>query len=190
MKNRLEKFIRDNREEFDTFEPPKDLWKKIDKGITKKEGKNGEIFHFGSSMKTYRRAAFRIAASVAILLSFSYVGFRYWTSNSGEVAPFSDNPTYAKLATQYTTTIELKREELSKLEHDDPTLFHQFDGELKALEVNYAHLKDQLPKNPNQEELLKAMIQNLQWQIDMLNQQLNIIQKIKEAKNGKVKDIV
>jgi hypothetical protein len=51
-------------------------------------------------------------------------------------------------------------------------------------------LKDQLPKNPNQEELLKAMIQNLQWQIDLLNQQLNIIQKIKEAKNGKVKDIV
>jgi len=41
-----------------------------------------------------------------------------------------------------------------------------------------------LPVNPNKEELLQAMIYNLQLQIDLLNQQLNIIQKIKQAKSA------
>jgi len=39
-----------------------------------------------------------------------------------------------------------------------------------------------LPSNPNREQLLEAMIQNLKLQTELLNQQLLIIQKIKQAK--------
>ena len=37
---------------------------------------------------------------------------------------------------------------------------------------------------PNQEELIRAMMQNLQVQLDVLNQQLSIIQKLNEAKQN------
>lgn len=34
MKNNLERFIRDNREDFDADEPSLDLWARIESGIT------------------------------------------------------------------------------------------------------------------------------------------------------------
>ena len=83
-----------------------------------------------------------------------------------------------------------KREELKALESADPQLYHQFDAELQALDKNYQSLKNELPQNPNPEDLLKAMVQNLSMQIDLLNQQLQIIQKIKDVKNGKIKTMV
>jgi hypothetical protein len=46
-------------------------------------------------------------------------------------------------------------------------------------------LKTQLPKNPNREQLLEAMIRNLQLQTELLSQQLQIIQKIKNTKTSK-----
>ena len=81
-------------------------------------------------------------------------------------------------------------EELKAIEKQDPELYHQFDTELRVLNQNYQNLKQELPKNPNQEELLKAMIQNVSMQIELLNQQLEIIQKIKEAKNEKTNTMV
>jgi hypothetical protein len=49
-------------------------------------------------------------------------------------------------------------------------------------------LKQDLPASPNQEETVKAMIQNLQIQIDLLNQQLEIIQQINQLKKEQVDD--
>ena len=46
-------------------------------------------------------------------------------------------------------------------------------------------LKSDLPGNPNEELVLGAMIENLRIQIDLLNEQLTIIKKIKESKNTK-----
>jgi hypothetical protein len=44
-------------------------------------------------------------------------------------------------------------------------------------------LKNQLPVNPNREQLLEGMIQNLRLQTELLNQQLNIIKLIKQSKS-------
>jgi hypothetical protein len=45
-------------------------------------------------------------------------------------------------------------------------------------------LQKQLPKNPNHEQLLEAMIQNLQLQMKLLNQQLDIIKQINHSKKS------
>jgi hypothetical protein len=47
-------------------------------------------------------------------------------------------------------------------------------------------LRSTLNANPNTEQLLEAMISNLQMQIDLLNQQLSIIKKIKDPKSEKI----
>jgi hypothetical protein len=95
------------------------------------------------------------------------------------------NPSMAKQVGQYTTLVENKRLELKELTENNPDLYNQFAQELDVLESSYQNLKADLPKNQNQETLISAMIQNLQLQIDVLNQQLQIIEKIKESKNGK-----
>lgn len=186
MKN-LERYVRDNREAFDTFEPSADLWKKIQTDVEKQNGKQPKGRMISFSLPKY---SMRIAASVAVFLSLGYLGYNYWKPVQKTYDVVTISPTYAKTLTQFASLVEQKRGELKQIETEDPQLYHQFDTELKALDANYQNLKQELPKNPNQEELLQSMIQNLQWQIDLLNQQLQIIQKIKEAKNEKVKDVV
>jgi hypothetical protein len=195
MKDRLERFVRDNRDDFDSYEPSKDLWKKIEVEVAKQQptGKrlNGKVVKFGGA-----RWGIAIAASIAILVTVGYGIFMYSQIPSDFVSfklppvPPAYKSTYGKELVQFASLVEQKREELKALESADPQLYHQFDAELQALDKSYQSLKNDLPQNPNPEELLKAMVQNLSMQIDLLNQQLQIIQKIKEVKNGKIKTMV
>ena len=192
MKDRLERFVRDNREDFDSYEPSKALWKKIEVEVAKQQptGKrlNGKVVKFGG-----RRWGISIAAGIAILLTVGYGIVSYMSlpdSITDLSLPRVYEKTYGKELVQFTSLVEQKREELKALESADPQLYHQFDVELQALDKSYQSLKNDLPQNPNPEDLLKAMVQNLSMQIDLLNQQLQIIQKIKEVKNGKIKTMV
>lgn len=195
MKDRLERFVRDNQDDFDSYEPSKALWKKIEVEVAKQQpnGKrlNGKIVKFGGA-----RWGVSIAAGIAILLTIGY-GIITYRAIPSDLASFNPGPvpsayksTYGKELVEFASLIEQKREELKGLEKEDPQLYHQFDAELQALDKNYQNLKNELPQNPNPEDLLKAMVQNLTMQIDLLNQQLQIIQKIKEVKNGKIKTMV
>lgn len=83
---------------------------------------------------------------------------------------------------RYTDEVANKQRELEKVKTEEPLLYKQFAGDFKKLDSTYHILKQQLPVNPNREQILEAMIQNLQYQESLLTQQLNIIRKIKQAK--------
>lgn len=82
----------------------------------------------------------------------------------------------------YTRLVELKQNEIKKIKKDEPLLYQQFAGDFNKLDSIFHILKKQLPVNPNREQILEAMIQNLQYQEALLNQQLNIIKKINHTK--------
>jgi hypothetical protein len=84
----------------------------------------------------------------------------------------------------YAKLIELKHEELKTLEKDEPLLYRQFAGDVQKLDSVYHTLKTQLPNNSNREQVIEAMISNLQLQIGLLNKQLDIIKKIKHSKKS------
>ncbi|HTQ64843.1 MAG TPA: hypothetical protein VMI12_08590 [Puia sp.] len=84
----------------------------------------------------------------------------------------------------YTKLIEIKHNELKKIEKDEPLLYKKFAGDVYKLDSVYHSLQKQLPKNPNREQLLEAMIQNLQLQIGLLNHQLDIIKQINHSKKS------
>ncbi|HLX92631.1 MAG TPA: hypothetical protein VKR32_13160, partial [Puia sp.] len=75
-------------------------------------------------------------------------------------------------------------DELKKIKKDEPLLYKQFSSDVYKLDTVYQSLKKQLPKNPNREQLLEAMIQNLQLQMELLNRQLNIIKQINNSKKS------
>jgi hypothetical protein len=60
-----------------------------------------------------------------------------------------------------------------------------FANEINMLDSMYAVLKKDM-QNGNEENLVDAMILNLQLRIEILNQQLNIIQSIETRKNEKI----
>lgn len=82
----------------------------------------------------------------------------------------------------YAKLVELKHKELKTIEKDEPLLYRQFAADVHALDSVYQSLQQQLPKNPNREQLLEAMLQNLQLQMGLLNHQLDIIKQINHSK--------
>jgi hypothetical protein len=103
--------------------------------------------------------------------------------------PTVENPEPSDLAENkemyyYAKLIELKHEELKTLEKDEPLLYKQFSGDVQKLDSVYHTLKNQLPNTSNREQMIEAMISNLQMQIGLLNKQLNIIKQIKHSKKS------
>ena len=195
-KNTLERFIRDNREDFDNKEPSDSLWKKIEAGLPTGDQpdqqskplspfqtihRNNTVSGNGQIGGPWLMRNWRVAASVAVLLlagCFLYINRNYGVTRHPELVAV--NPGYAKEVVLYTKLIDTKRTELRQMTEDNPALYQEFSGDLDRLEKSYKTLKADFPKNPNQEVLIQAMIQNLQLQIDLLNEQLRVIQRIKQ----------
>jgi len=211
MKNNLERFIRDNREAFDADEPPMDLWARIEPGIAQPEPSSGvepstqqsvdqAKAGFVDEAEPIRRPLngkpfaggqrgwgfnWWAAASVAILLltgGFWFLNHQYGVTEQPEVVAV--NPTYAKEFVQYARLVDAKQAELKAMTTSNPALYKAFANDLDRLERSYQTLKADLPENPNQETLVQAMIQNLQLQINLLNEQLRVIQRMKKQNNN------
>ena len=82
----------------------------------------------------------------------------------------------------YARLVEIKHNQLKAIEKDEPLLYRQFASDVSKLDSVYHNLQVQLPKNPNREQLLEAMLQNLQLQMQLLNHQLDIIKQINHSK--------
>lgn len=176
MSERLENFIRNNSRQFDEYGAPNGLWEKIEKELdaTEKRGseKRDRVVKLSFVLK--------IAASVVVVLS---VGLFYWLNQKNGANTISNiDPQLAKQEFHYASVIQEKRNELKQIKKTDPDLYKEFSSELKAIDENYKKLKNDLSTSPNQEKTVKAMIRNLQIQIQVLNQQLQIIEQINEFK--------
>jgi hypothetical protein len=220
MSSRLEQFIRDHREEFDSDEPARKVWDNIQNQLDPSKEKKGKIVRFNF----YRWSA---AAGVVIFIAVAvWYATRSNTadplksslsakskpaepkpkdqkllspdiaSDKGIVRPenLAKNPAvnpeaeeeagYREEMYHYAKLVEIKHKELRKIEKDEPLLYKQFAGDVYKLDSVYHSLQKQLPKNPNHEQLLEAMIQNLQLQMKLLNRQLDIIKQINHSKKS------
>ncbi len=190
-KDRLERFVRDNRDGFDSFLPQDNLWDLIEKQIPG-ETKPVKSSQKGIISKLWNGSAlvnWRVAAGIFLVLGIGfmvYINQQYGVTRDPAVA--LKVPGYAKEFNAYTVAINEKRDELIKLTKNNPELYKDFSADLKSLESSYGNLRSNLADAPNQEALLQAMAQNLQWQVDLLNQQIKILQRINEVKNGDDKE--
>ncbi len=91
---------------------------------------------------------------------------------------------YKEEMVHYARLVEIKHNELKRIQKNEPLLYKQFASDVDKLDKVYHSLEDQLPKNPNREQLLEAMIQNLQLQMKLLNHQLDIIKQINHSKKS------
>jgi hypothetical protein len=200
MSKGLEQFIRDNRDQFDTDEPGEQVWKKLGKELTDKNQPLPQPT--AKSRKLLVLTLFRWSAAAAIIILagigiYSLLNGRSTTGNgtaqnktSGDTPALNDpilkaiNPGYAREVYQFTQLIELKQNELKEIEKENPLLYKKFVADINKLDSSYNALKKELPENPNREQLLEAMIENLRLQTEILNQQLSIINQIKASKSS------
>ncbi|MDI9879009.1 hypothetical protein [Flectobacillus longus] len=183
--NRLERFVRDHRDEFENLEPSLDLWEKLEAklptdttSVQQVEKKN--IIPFFPKIQHY----WRVAAGIAVVIGALGLWYANQSSSSSDIIVSQVGDQYKQQMVHYASLIETKRDEIRQIADNEPALYQEFSSEIERLNKDYQSLRAELPQTPNQEELVKAMIQNLQLQLDILNQQLSIIQRVKEAKQG------
>lgn len=182
MKNKLEDFVRRNRDAFDSENPSSHIWEVINQ-TPEKKGK--KILYFFTLTQA--------AAILLLLLNGMVIYFllQYRTMDKPVPAPGTSSQTVAgqeikvseDMLSQFSKVVEKKQEKLKEVANTHPVLYKKFTAALSQLNTVYKELENELEHNPNKEQLLEVMIQNLSLQQELLNQQLTIYQKIKNNKN-------
>jgi len=188
MSKQLEDFIKANREEFDDLEPTTDLWSRIESKLPAQFEETRKI-----EKKTFTLGfVMRVAASVIVVMSISFVLYLRNEKGNSSVNLAAINPQYAEQQVRYSSMISTKRTELKTLTKGDPQLYAEFNAEITKMDSTYKKLSKDISTSPNQEEVLKAMIHNLQIQSEILNQQLMVIEQfnqMKKAEGNEIKNI-
>ncbi len=166
----LEKFIKEHRAEFDTEIPSEKVWNSISSKLNKKQ-------------KSYAWKPYVAAASVMFFLAFTWIlaDFKLSSRTMSEDDKVSAEVQHAQI--QFSSLIELKRNELNSYRKDNPALVSDFERQLIELQSSYHQLLPQLKDEKKRDVVLQAVIENLQMQVDILNQQLEIIKQYNEPKN-------
>lgn len=182
MSDNLERFIRQNRRDFDQDQPPAELWSKIETTLPAK--KNNKLF-------TLRDIYKWSAAAALLVIALTSLYFLVIRKNSHETADTNTQPMKvspveniaiapedeAAIKEAYHSIGE-KQKELQALTADQPGLYQQFLEDLKALDSSYQALKVQAQNSPNRDVLIRAMIQNLRLQAELLSRQLTITNQL------------
>lgn len=192
MSNNLEKFINKNRGDFDTELPGEDSWKKIEATLPiKKEGRKFSI-----------RELYKWTAAAAIIcIALTSVYFLYVRQQKATVVTIEKPvnnpeelsgiaPEYAAEVKQAFLSIETRQQELKNATAGNPELYKQFLDDLRVLDSAYRMLHTQAAQTPNRDVIMKAMMQNLQLQAELLYRQLMISNEIKNNKTQKNAKII
>lgn len=152
---RLEELIQKNRQAFEE-EVPAGSWMKIQTRLPRKK-------------------TFPFLRYAALLLAFLGIGF--WVGRSTSSTELAELEKYDATLATYANKVQEKKVKLETLVSSQPDLEATFEQDLTDLQRDFEALKLQLANNPNREMLIEAMKQNLEWQIELLNQQTKIAEK-------------
>ncbi len=193
MSKKLKNFIDGNRREFDDELPSDMSWQKIEQSIS--ANKPAKQF---SIRDIYKWSA---AAAVFFITATCFY-FLVIRKNNNDIpvakteTPATSNgsngtdiskiaPEFAAEAKEIYRSIESQQQQLKAIAKEQPELYSQFAEDLAALDSSYRVLKAKAVQTPNREVIIRAMLQNLQLQAELLAKQLTILNEIKNTKTEK-----
>ena len=191
MSNNLEKFIRKNRDDFDDASPSDNVWKNVERSLPAQ--KHAKRFTITDIYKWSAAAAifFIALTSVYFLFVRKYSHEDPPVSNQPQTQPSrSDNINsisleYVTAFREATEEVENRQKELRSAIANNPELYKKFQLDLNTLDSSYRLLREQAGQSVNPDVMIKAMIQNLQMQSELLGRQLMIIKEFKTTKTSK-----
>ena len=194
MSSDLEKFIRKNRGDFDDANPSDKVWKKIERSLPLK--KDAKRFTIRDIYKWSAAAAIFFVALTSVYFLFikkQPVNDQEKTltvkTGTGENSSRLDN--FNSISIEYAAefkeaeqAVEIRQKELRVAIANDPVLYRKFQQDLNTLDSAYRVLREQANQSMNGDVIIKAMIQNLQLQAELLGRQLMIIHEFKTTKTS------
>lgn len=170
MSKKLEEYVRGHRKEFDLDSPSEELWGRI----------VGKLDEQRAKRPLRLRVWIGIAASLIVLLGITFLYTYHYKTEEVDIADV--NPVYAKKKMRFVSLIEEKKDSLEVYAKENPALYKEFSAEIKHLDADYDRLKQELQTSPAPRLIVKAMVRNLELQLEVINQQLSIIYQVEEYK--------
>jgi len=195
MSSDLEKFIRKNRDDFDDADPSNKVWKNIEHSLPRK--KEAKLF-------TIRDIYMWSAAAAVFFIALTSVYFLFikktpgndlektTTVKSGTEETPSRVDNFNIISIEYSSefkeaeqAVEDRQKELKAAVANNPELYRKFQQDLNKLDSAFRLLREQAGQSINRDVIIKAMIQNLQLQSELLSRQLMVIDEFKTTKTPK-----
>ena len=170
MNDRLEEFIKANRESFDLHEPDPSLWLRISPENQKLD-------------KQKRRMIWlRYAAAIAIIFAGFSAGTYYLRHGSA-----GDKSLQSELAREiyetenyYNQLVTEKYKELKAYLVNDQETHEMLLSDMEELDQIYNDLKKDLNDDVSNPEVIEAMIQNYRIKLDILEDLLSQLKKMED----------
>jgi len=189
-KDKLEKYIDHNREEFNDLVPDSKIWDKINLDLDREDHKKSRF--------SPQKMLWRVAAVVIIFIA-SYF-FHDLMSKRGDLSgrqdlvemTDKDNEILKMLdeaEAYYQTQITCMQDEISRFAADNPEIREELNLELLQLDSIYSELKKDLSDNAANEEVVEAMVQNYRIKLDILEDILNQLRKNDKQTNIETHEI-
>ncbi|NOZ47557.1 MAG: hypothetical protein GXO79_12370 [Chlorobi bacterium] len=181
MKDKLEKFIAENRDEFDVYEPNQKIWENIKKNSSNRK----------KLIINYRMILVRIAAILIIFFSSYYFHDFMQNREKKRVSmkskienKFLVIPELAETEAFYSSQVSAKLEELKIYTSNDPEIAHDVQYDLSELDSVYSDIKGDLKDNIANGEVIEALIQNYRLKLKILE---DLLEQLKQSKNPNIK---
>lgn len=161
--DRLEDFIKANREEFDQLEPSDKVWEKISKSTRK------------TRKVSFAQYFMRIAAVLLIAIVFSAILIKTNVFSPSGLALKNVDPELQELIEAeafYASQVNDKLEEIRKCYDIYPELKEEVESDLNELQEMYNTLKTDLNDNISKKAVIEAMIENNRYRLKMVDQVL------------------
>lgn len=195
--NKVERFIVQNRELLDTEDVSESVWEKIQLPEDNKQIRRRTLLR-----PLYKWSIAAVFTGIIFLSIYLFIqkpdhsaknientvsaNVEKPQKNSDDSLTTEDikstAPAHASEVEYIYKSIVAKQDELKNVAGINPELYRQFASDLAILDSSYRVLKSQADSSPNHDVIIKAMIQNLQLQAELLSRQLLIIHQFKNSK--------
>jgi hypothetical protein len=171
MKDSLKDFIDENRAAFDSKDSP-DVWPAIESSIKVKQ-------RWFDSVSFWRAAAVILFGISAYMISSSL-----FVRSSMKKESLVVQKDFGDLESFYSSQISEKMDLVQRFQSQTGQTEDDITQNLQKLEAMYLVLKEQMKTRPTQ-DVKDAMVLNLLVRIDLLNQQLNKLDRPKQSSEDK-----
>jgi hypothetical protein len=178
-KDKLEQFVRDNAEGFNSLEPPTRTWESIEKELSV------------TKLTTVRRLwpyAWKVAAAILIFTSAwllnDYTDQKRTSGDSPASPSVAASPVLSELSdaeAYYTSQISNKQAELSAYARQHPEIIEDLKKEFTEMDKNNELLKKDLRESNADEKVIEAIILSYRVKLEILDQLLTELRKSKEG---------
>ncbi|HKI89232.1 MAG TPA: hypothetical protein VKA38_09410 [Draconibacterium sp.] len=164
--DRLEEFIKNNRESFDEKEPSLKVWDNIEKAT-----RPTKTIHLN-------QVWLRVAAVVVIVIITSVLVTQTGILTSNKFTAKTDDPEMRELIEAeafYAQQVNGKLKEIRKCYNTNPELKNEIESDLTELEDMYNDLKKDLKDNISNKMVIEAMIDNNRNRLKLVDEVLEQI---------------